>query len=70
MQPHAVRNAENYFKLAPQADRKVIERILRMTEKKHQLDNTLRKSLLPDAKDTVDKWLDNATEDGNLIKVQ
>jgi hypothetical protein len=50
--------------LAPQADRKVIERILRMTEKKHQLDNTLKKSLLPDAKDTVERWLDHATEEG------
>lgn len=70
LQPHTVRTAEHYFKLAPQADRKVIERILRMTEKRHQLDNTLKKSLLPDAKDTVERWLDNATEEERQVAVR
>ncbi|XP_076093155.1 uncharacterized protein LOC143064302 isoform X2 [Mytilus galloprovincialis] len=70
LQPHAVRTAEHYFKLAPQTDRKVIERILRMTEKKHQMDNTLKKTLLPDAKDTVEKWLDNATEEERHVALR
>lgn len=70
LQPHAIKTAEHYFKLAPQADRKVIERVLRMTEKKQQLDNTLKKSLLPDAKNTVEKWLDDATEEERQVALR
>ena len=52
------------MKLAPNADRKVIEKVLRMAEKKHKLEGTLNKSLQPDAKEAVDKWLLGANETG------
>nr|XP_022324626.1 uncharacterized protein LOC111125298 isoform X2 [Crassostrea virginica] len=62
LQPQCLDKAEQWMKLAPNADRKVIEKVLRMAEKKHKLEGTLNKSLQPDAKEAVDKWLLGANE--------
>ncbi|XP_048776883.1 uncharacterized protein LOC125681034 isoform X3 [Ostrea edulis] len=62
LHPHVLDKAEQWMKLAPNADRKVIEKVLRMAEKKQKLGGTLSKSLQPDAKDAVDKWLLGANE--------
>lgn len=64
LQPQCLDKAEQWMKLAPNADRKVIEKVLRMAEKKHKLEGTLNKSLQPDAKEAVDKWLLGANETG------
>lgn len=53
------------MKHADKADKKVIERILKMASKKHEIDNSLKRSLLPDAKDSVEKWMKDANEQGN-----
>lgn len=66
LHPHVLDKAEQWMKLAPNADRKVIEKVLRMAEKKQKLGGTLSKSLQPDAKDAVDKWLLGANEAGKL----
>lgn len=52
------------MKLAPNADRKVIEKVLRMADKRQKIEGTLNKSLQPDAKDVVDKWLLGANDTG------
>jgi len=52
------------MKLAPKADKKVIEKVLRLAEKKHQIDSSLKRTILPDARDSVEKWLMSANEDG------
>lgn len=52
------------MKLAPNADRKVIEKVLCMAEKRQKIEGTLNKSLQPDAKDVVDKWLLGANDTG------
>lgn len=62
LKPEAVPQAEEWMKNADKADKKVIERIIKMASKKNELDHSLRKTLLPDAKDTVDKWLTDANE--------
>lgn len=54
------------MKLAPSTDKKVIEKILRMAEKKKRLETSLKKTLLPDAKESVEKWMQNANEDGTF----
>ncbi|KAL5012462.1 hypothetical protein ScPMuIL_011013 [Solemya velum] len=61
LQPHAIAKAEEWFKKASKSDRKIVEQLLRMTDKKGKKDN-LNKSLLPDCKQTVAKWLDTANE--------
>uniref|UniRef100_K1QHL4 Uncharacterized protein n=1 Tax=Magallana gigas TaxID=29159 RepID=K1QHL4_MAGGI len=53
---------QQWMKLAPNADRKVIEKVLRMAEKRQKIEGTLNKSLQPDAKDVVDKWLLGAND--------
>ncbi|XP_061163877.1 uncharacterized protein LOC133173017 isoform X1 [Saccostrea echinata] len=62
LQPHVLDKAEQWMKLAPNADRKVIEKVLRMADKRQKLGGTLNKSLQPDAKEVVDKWLFGASE--------
>lgn len=57
------------MKLAPNADRKVIEKVLRMAEKRQKIEGTLNKSLQPDAKDVVDKWLLGANDTGNTREI-
>lgn len=67
LQPHAIAKAEEWFKKASKSDRKIVEQLLRMTDKKGKKDNNLNKSLLPDCKQTVAKWLDTANEKGNDV---
>nr|XP_019921301.2 uncharacterized protein LOC105324877 isoform X3 [Crassostrea gigas] len=62
LQPQVLDKAEQWMKLAPNADRKVIEKVLRMAEKRQKIEGTLNKSLQPDAKDVVDKWLLGAND--------
>lgn len=61
-QPHAVEKAEQWMKTAPSPDRRVIEKVLRLTERKQRIENSLGKTLQPDAKATVESWLNNANE--------
>jgi len=70
LQPHTVNLANDWLKQAPGADRKVIERLLRMQEKQHQLENAMRKSLQPDAKKSVDDWLETATESERQVALR
>ncbi|KAL4219225.1 hypothetical protein ACF0H5_021807 [Mactra antiquata] len=67
LQPEAVPQAHEWMKHADKADKKVIERILKMASKKHQLENSLNKTLLPDAKGSVEKWLKEANEDERQV---
>jgi len=62
LQDHTVTTADEWLKNAPLNDKKVIERVLRMQEKQHQLDNAMRKSLQPDARVQVEGWLEAATD--------
>ena len=55
------------MKNADLADKKVIERILKIASKKNALENSLKKTLLPDAKESVEQWLKDANENGNII---
>ena len=57
------------MKHADKADKKVIERILKVASKKNELENSLKKTLLPDAKESVEQWLKDANEDGNILFV-
>lgn len=70
LQPHTVNQADTWLKQAPQADRKVIERVLRMQEKQHQLDHAMRKTLLPDAKKNVEDWLETATDSERQVALK
>ncbi|GFR79828.1 hypothetical protein ElyMa_000565000 [Elysia marginata] len=70
LQPHAVTLAGDWLKTAPKADRKVIERVLRMQEKKHQLDNALKKSLQPDARRSVEDWLETANDSERQVALK
>ena len=65
LRPEAVPQAEAWMKHADKADKKVIERILKMASKKNELENSLKRTLLPDAKESVEQWLKDANEDGN-----
>lgn len=69
LQPQVLDKAEQWMKLAPNADRKVIEKVLRMAEKRQKIEGTLNKSLQPDAKDVVDKWLLGANDTGRHVKI-
>ena len=55
------------MKHADKADKKVIERILKMASKKNELENNLKRTLLPDAKQSVEQWLKDANDDGNIL---
>ncbi|RUS73640.1 hypothetical protein EGW08_018595 [Elysia chlorotica] len=70
LQPHAVTLAGDWLKTAPKADRKVIERVLRMQEKKHQLDHALKKSLQPDARKSVEDWLESANDSERQVALK
>lgn len=67
LRPEAVPKAEAWMKHADKADKKVIERILKMASKKNELENNLRQTLLPDAKESVEQWLKDATEDERQV---
>ena len=67
LRPEAVPQAEAWMKHADKADKKVIERILKMASKKNELENSLKRTLLPDAKESVETWLKDANEDGNYF---
>lgn len=46
----------------------VIERAIRQSKRYAELDRTLHKSLLPDAKQAAMKWLTSATDAGRFLK--
>ena len=66
LMPEAVPGAQEWMKKADNADKKVVERILKMASKKNQMETSLRKTLLPDAKESVEKWLTSANEPGTV----
>lgn len=67
LRPEAVPQAEAWMKHADKADKKVIERILKMASKKNELENSLKRTLLPDAKESVEQWLKDANEDERQV---
>lgn len=67
LRPEAVPQAEAWMKHADKADRSVIERVLKMASSKNKLENSLRHTLLPDAKDSVDKWMKGANENERQV---
>lgn len=69
LKPEAVPGASDWLKNASVEDKRVIERVLRMAGQKNELENSMRKTLLPDAKDTVEKWMKNANEEGEYMCV-
>lgn len=67
LRPEAVPQAEAWMKHADIADKKVIERILKMASKKNELENSLKRTLLPDAKESVEHWMKDANEDERQV---
>lgn len=67
LRPEAVPQAEAWMKHADKADKKVIERILKMASKKNELENNLKRTLLPDAKQSVEQWLKDANDDERQV---
>ncbi|XP_033732535.1 uncharacterized protein LOC117321988 isoform X2 [Pecten maximus] len=70
LQPHVVDKADELLKLAPKADRKVIEKILKMADRKQQMENSLKKTMMPDAREEVEKWLTSANEDERQVALK
>lgn len=70
LQPHVVEKADELLKLAPQADRKVIEKILRLAERKQKMEHSLKKTVMPDAREAVEKWLSSANEDERKVALK
>ncbi|XP_069121244.1 uncharacterized protein [Argopecten irradians] len=70
LQPHVVDKADELLKLAPKADRRVIERILKMADKKQQMENSLKKTMMPDAREEVEKWLSSANEEERQVALK
>jgi len=64
LKPEVVPGAAEWMKNANADEKKVIERVLRMAGQKNELENSMRKTLLPDAKNTVEKWMQDANEGG------
>lgn len=67
LKPEVVPGASEWLKNASADEKRVIERVLKMAGQKNELENSMRKTLLPDAKDTVEKWMKDANENGNLF---
>lgn len=67
LKPEVVPGAEEWMKNASSADKKVIERVLKMAGQKHALESSMKRTLLPDAKDTVEKWMKGANEDERQV---
>ncbi|KAK3087108.1 hypothetical protein FSP39_001829 [Pinctada imbricata] len=70
LQPQVVDKAEQWMKLAPNADRKVIERVLKMAEKKQKQNVNLTRALQPNAKEAVEKWLTDANDDERQVALR
>ncbi|XP_071096271.1 uncharacterized protein [Haliotis cracherodii] len=70
LRPGAVGLAEDWMKDAPHMEREVIKKILRMQEKRSHLDQAMRRTLLPDARQAVEKWLDRATESERQVALK
>ncbi|XP_052250410.1 uncharacterized protein LOC127857787 isoform X3 [Dreissena polymorpha] len=66
LRPEALPQAEEWLKTANSADKRVIERVLKMAGRKQAIEKSLKKTLLPDAKDTVEKWMKDASENGGF----
>ena len=64
LKPEAVPQAEAWLKNASTADKQVIERVLKMAGRKQEVETSMRKTLLPDAKNTVEKWMKDANDNG------
>ncbi|XP_046570564.1 uncharacterized protein LOC124278833 [Haliotis rubra] len=70
LKPGAVGLAEDWMKDAPHMDREVVQKLLRMQEKSSHLDQAMKKTLLPDARQAVEKWLDRATESERQVALK
>ena len=64
IKPEAVPKAEEWMRNASESDKRIIERVLKMAGRKHEVEASLRKALLPDAKETVEKWIKGANDNG------
>ncbi|XP_052250409.1 CREB-binding protein-like isoform X2 [Dreissena polymorpha] len=67
LRPEALPQAEEWLKTANSADKRVIERVLKMAGRKQAIEKSLKKTLLPDAKDTVEKWMKDASENERQV---
>ncbi|XP_041370010.1 uncharacterized protein LOC121383962 isoform X2 [Gigantopelta aegis] len=54
--------AGNWFQKSPHVDRAVIEEIMRLQQRKNLTEHTWKRSFKPDAKLSVEKWLQTASE--------
>ncbi|XP_052790911.1 uncharacterized protein LOC128224867 isoform X4 [Mya arenaria] len=66
LKPEAVPQAEAWLSNASAADKQVIERVLKMAGKKQEVETSMRRTLLPDAKHSVEKWMKDANENGGF----
>lgn len=65
-QPHAVYKADDILRRAPVDDRKTIQKILRMAEKKHQDEHAVKQGVQPDVQAPIANWLKGASEKGKF----
>jgi len=70
LQPHTVNAADSWLRQAPPTDRKVIQRVLQMQEKQHQLQHAMRRSLQPDARKHVEDWLNTASDQERQVALK
>ncbi|XP_064616934.1 uncharacterized protein LOC135480934 [Liolophura sinensis] len=66
-QPHAVYKADDILQRAPLDDRKTIQKILRMAEKKHQDEHAVKQGVQPDVQAPIANWLKGASEKDRAV---
>nr|XP_002738644.1 PREDICTED: uncharacterized protein LOC100378881 [Saccoglossus kowalevskii] len=69
LKPRAQPAAEKWLRVAPDSDKKIIDQVLRITDKEY-VEKTLTHALQPDAKKAVEKWMDNASDRDRDVAVQ
>ncbi|XP_077986389.1 uncharacterized protein LOC144440842 [Glandiceps talaboti] len=69
LKPRAQPAAEKWMQAAPDADKKVVDTVLKAADRDY-VDKTLNRTLQPDAKRAVQKWMQGATDRDRDVAIQ